>query len=70
MVIPGHNLGNSQVSVNRTIGPTLVLCFSLIFNVFINSHEYAYKIICISDNGIKGLCLSFNLVPSLVAYDK
>ena len=23
-VIPGHNLGNSQVSVNRTIGPTLV----------------------------------------------
>ena len=25
MVIPGHKLGNSQVSVNRTIGPTLVL---------------------------------------------
>ena len=25
VVIPGHNLGNSQVSVNRTIGPTLVL---------------------------------------------
>ena len=24
-VIPGHNLGNSQVSDNRTIGPTLVL---------------------------------------------
>ena len=24
MVIPGHNLDNSQVSVNRTIGPTLV----------------------------------------------
>ena len=24
MLIPGHNLGNSQVSVNRTIGPTLV----------------------------------------------
>ena len=24
MVIPGNNLGNSQVSVNRTIGPTLV----------------------------------------------
>ena len=24
VVIPGHNLGNSQVSVNRTIGPTLV----------------------------------------------
>ena len=25
VVIPGHNLGNSQVSVNTTIGPTLVL---------------------------------------------
>ena len=24
MVIPGHNRGNSQVSVNKTIGPTLV----------------------------------------------
>ena len=25
MVILGHNLGNSQVSVYRTIGPTLIL---------------------------------------------
>ena len=25
MVILGHNLGNSQVSVYRTIGPTLVI---------------------------------------------
>ena len=25
VVVPGHNLGNSQVSVNRTIGPTLVI---------------------------------------------
>ena len=25
VVIPWHNLGNSQVSVNRTIGPTLVV---------------------------------------------
>ena len=44
--------------------------FSLIFKVFINIHEYAYKIICIFDHGMNGLCLSFNLVPSLVAYDK
>ena len=29
MVIRGHNLGNSQVSVNRTIGPTLVFSFLL-----------------------------------------
>ena len=28
VVIPGLNLGNSQVSVNRTIGPTLVLIFA------------------------------------------
>ena len=27
VVIPEHNLGNSQVSVNRTIGPTLVFLF-------------------------------------------
>ena len=27
VVIPGHNLGNSQVSVNRTNGPTLVNSF-------------------------------------------
>ena len=27
VVLLGHNLGNSQVSVYRTIGPTLVLIF-------------------------------------------
>ena len=53
-----------------------LLIFSLIFNVFLNIHEYANKvicifgIICIFDHGIKGLCLIFNLVSSLVAYDK
>ena len=31
VVIPGHNLGNSQVSVNRTIGPTLVLNHVFLF---------------------------------------
>ena len=39
------------------------LCFSLIFKVFINIHEYANKIICTFDHGVKGLCLSLNLVP-------
>ena len=29
MVIPGHNLGNSQVRVYRTIGPTLVEMFDI-----------------------------------------
>ena len=38
MVIPGHNLGNSQVSVNRTIGPTLVRFF-----VHRGSTEYFLK---------------------------
>ena len=46
------------------------LCFSLIFKVFINIHEYANKIICIFDHGLKGLCLRFNLVPRLVVCDK
>ena len=44
--------------------------FSPIFKVFIKIHEYANKIICIFDHWLKGLRLSFNLVPSLVAYDK
>ena len=44
--------------------------FSLIFKVFIQNHEYANKIICIFDHWLKGLRLSFNLVPSLVDYNK
>ena len=35
------------------------LCFSLILRVNINFHEYANKIICIFDHGIKDLYLSF-----------
>ena len=45
-----------------------LLCFSLKdfknLRILINIHEYANKIICIFDNGIKSLYLSFNLVPS------
>ena len=46
--------------------------FCLIFKVFINIYEYANKIKCIyiSDHTKKDLCLSFNLVPGLVFYDK
>ena len=40
MVIPGHNLGNSQVSVNRTIGPTLV---SLLWLYLGNSQVWVYR---------------------------
>ena len=35
VVILGHNLGNSQVSVYRTIGPTLV--FLLLFEMFFDN---------------------------------
>ena len=38
VVIPGHNLGNSQVSVNRTIGPTLVLNNQLSF-------QFSFKLV-------------------------
>ena len=33
VVIPRHNLGNSQVSVNRTIGPTLGFFFMAFENI-------------------------------------
>ena len=47
--------------------------FPLIFKVFINIHEYANdanSVICISGHGIKGICITFYLVPRLVVYDK
>ena len=42
----------------------------LIFKVFINIHEYSNEVICISGHGMKGICLTFYLVPRLVVYDK
>ena len=44
--------------------------FLLIFKYLINIHEYANQIICITGHEMKGSCLSFNLVPSLVVFDK
>ena len=44
--------------------------FYLIFKVFTNINEYANEMIYISDHRKNGLCLSFNLVTSLVFYDK
>ena len=35
-----------------------------------NIHEYANKVICISGHGMKGICITFNLVPRLVVYDE
>ena len=42
----------------------------LIFKVFINIHEYANEVICISGHRIKDICLTFSLVPRLVVYDE
>ena len=45
--------------------------FPLLFSVFISIHEYANNvnmIICIFDHGMKGICLSLNLVQILVIY--
>ena len=48
MVIPGHNLGNSQVSVYRTIGPTLVLNFGEIISFLVEKSNISlYGIITI-----------------------
>ena len=40
VVIPGHNLGNSQVSVNRTIGPTLVFKIILVISYPVFTFSY------------------------------
>ena len=45
--------------------------FPLFLTFFINIHEhsnYANRIICIFDHGIKGMCPSFNLVLFLEVY--
>ena len=49
----------------------LLCCFMIspYFKVFININEYANEIICISGHGMKGICLTFDLVRSLVVYD-
>ena len=44
--------------------------FPFIFKVFINIHDYANKVICISGHRMKGICITFYLVPRLVVYDK
>ena len=44
--------------------------FSLISNIFINIHEYANLIICISEHWMKVLCLNIQLVPSCKVSDE
>ena len=44
--------------------------FSLISNIFINIHEYANMIVCISEHWMQVLCLNIQLVPSLKVLDE
>ena len=39
VVILGHNLGNSQVSIYRTVGPTLVCDSVCIFNLSVQNYN-------------------------------
>ena len=50
--------------------PPLFSRFFLISNIFINIHEYANLIICISEHWMKVLCLNIQLVPSLKVSDE
>ena len=56
--------------INLHLHPLNFHDFSLISNTFINIHEYANLIICISGHWIKVLCLNNQLLPSLKASDK
>ena len=71
------NIDDSKTCNNDNIGMKSAYLyfndFPLFFSVFINIHEYANyanMITCIFDHAMKGQCLSFNLVPILVAYGK
>ena len=46
------------------------MSFTSFLKGFINIYEYANEIIYISDHGKKGTCLSFNVVPFFILYDK
>ena len=56
--------------INLHIHPVNFHIFSLISNIFINIHEYANLIICISEHWMKVLCLNIQLVPSLKVSDE
>ena len=56
--------------MNLQVHPLSFHDFSLISNIFINIHEYANLIICISEHWMKVLCLNFQLVSSLIVLDE
>ena len=56
--------------INLHVHPLIFTIFYLISNIFINIHEYANLIICISEHWMKVLCLNIQLVPSLKVSDE
>ena len=56
--------------INLHVHPLNFHDFSLISNIFINIHEYANLIICISEHWIKVLCLNIQLVPIFKVSDE
>ena len=56
--------------INLHVHPLNNHDFSLISNIFINIHEYANLIICISEHWMKALCLNIQLVPNLKVLDE
>ena len=60
---------NDNIEINFSLFIFLMIFF--FFSAFMNIHEYANyanKITYIFDHGMKGLCLSFDLVQILVIY--
>ena len=58
------------MGINFHVHPLNFHDFSLISNIFINIHEYANLLICISIHWMKVLCLNIQLVPSLKVSDE
>ena len=55
---------------HSTTDPLRSRDFSLISNIFVNNHECANLIICISEYWMKVICLNIQLVPSLKVSDE
>ena len=71
LIVLEPHLGNwILVNFEGTSLNLSMIFFSIISNIFINIHEYGYKIICISNHQLKLLCPGINLVPSSVFWDK
>ena len=56
--------------INLHVNPLNFDDFSLISYIFINIHEYANLIICISEHWMKVRCLNIQLVPGIKVSDE